>query len=62
MSMLSLCPIDLDIWSLLGSSFTRIGLSYELPEGVESETFMTGSDNFTVEEIEVFAVLPLNNK
>lgn len=36
------------------SSFARLGRSYQCPTGQVAETFLAGSENFTVTDYEVF--------
>ncbi len=49
------------VWGSLGSR-TNLGLSYELPHGFGETSFLTGDQSFRVEDIEVFSILPLNEK
>ena len=39
------------------SSYSNGNHTYELPQGVDNNTFFAGSHNFTVKEIEVYSVI-----
>jgi hypothetical protein len=49
--------IDIDCAGNTNGCYSKLGHSYEVPNGNDAHTYLAGSYNFTLQEIEVFKII-----
>ena len=49
--------IDIDCAANTNGSFSNFNHSYEAPSGIDTKTYLAGSYNFKVQEIEYFKII-----